>query len=109
MKKIIFIVLILLVISDFFMKKIVIVLAIVVVLMLYYENKDNKIVIPDTAIRLRVIPNSNSKEDIMIKNEVIKEVSKYFINGSIDDVRNNIHQTTHTTYCKTSKNRSNKQ
>lgn len=67
MKKIIFIVLIVLTICSF----------------------QNKRITGDT-IRFRVIPNSNSEKDIMIKNEVINEVSKYFINGSIDDVRKNI-------------------
>ncbi len=53
------------------MKKIIIiVLAITISMLIYREIKEDTIVIPDTAIRLRVIPNSNSSLDQKIKSEV---------------------------------------
>jgi len=52
------------------MKKIVIILTLVVVFLIYNEVKEETIVIPDNAIRLRVIPNSNSALDQNIKKKV---------------------------------------
>lgn len=52
------------------MKKIIIVLTITTIFLIYNEVKEDKIVIPDTAIRLRVIPNSNSTIDQNMKVKV---------------------------------------
>lgn len=52
------------------MKKIIIVLTLIVVFIMYKEIKDDTLIIPDSAIRLRVIPNSNSVLDQNIKNKV---------------------------------------
>lgn len=53
------------------MKKIVIILLVFIISMLIYkEQKDDIIIIPDTAIRLRVIPNSNSSLDQNMKRKV---------------------------------------
>lgn len=61
------------------MKKIVIILLIFVISMLIYkEQKDDMIIIPDTAIRLRVIPNSNSSLDQNMK----KKVKEYLENNT---------------------------
>ena len=50
-------------------RKIFLVLLVLVIIYVYKINEQN-IFIPDTAIRLRVIPNSNSPEDIYIKEQV---------------------------------------
>ena len=41
-------------------------------ILIYNEFKNNEVIIPDTAIRLRVIPNSNSSLDQSMKNNVKK-------------------------------------
>ncbi len=52
------------------MKKIIIILAILSIFLVYNETKADTIIIPETSIRLRVIPNSNNTEDIVIKRMV---------------------------------------
>lgn len=52
------------------MKKIVIILTIIIAIFIYKEITNTEIIIPDSAIRLRVIPNSNSTTDQNIKNKV---------------------------------------
>ena len=53
------------------MKKMLLVFVMVIIMFLVYrEVKAYEIVIPDTAIRLRVIPNSNSSLDIAMKKKV---------------------------------------
>ena len=52
------------------MKKIILLLTIIVSIFIYKENKNNEVIIPDTAIRLRVIPNSNSALDQNMKLKV---------------------------------------
>ena len=53
------------------MKKIIlIILTLVIMSLIYYETKAETIIIPSTAIRLRVIPNSNSYLDQNMKNKV---------------------------------------
>lgn len=52
------------------MKKIVIVLTLITAFLIYNEVKEDTVIIPDTAIRLRVIPNSNSAIDQNIKSKV---------------------------------------
>lgn len=52
------------------MKKIIIVLTLVTVFLIYNEVKEDTIIIPDNAIRLRVIPNSNSPLDQNMKIKV---------------------------------------
>ena len=49
------------------MKKIIIALTLIVAFLIYNNIKEDTIVIPSTAIRLRVIPNSNSSQDQYIK------------------------------------------
>lgn len=58
------------------MKKIIIILTLITVLLIYNEVKDDSIIIPNTAIRLRVIPNSNSSIDQNIKNKVKEHLEK---------------------------------
>ena len=52
------------------MKKTIILLTLVTSFFIYNEVKSKEIIIPDTAIRLRVIPNSNSALDQNIKLKV---------------------------------------
>lgn len=52
------------------MKKIIIILTLLTAFLIYNEVKGDTIVIPDTAIRLRVIPNSNSALDQNMKIKV---------------------------------------
>ena len=54
------------------MKKIILVLfAILTIFLVYKEVNANEVIIPDTSIRLRVIPNSNSNYDQAMK-QVVK-------------------------------------
>ena len=52
------------------MKKIVLIIAIITSILIYSEIKKDTVVIPNSAIRLRVIPNSNSAQDQNIKKQV---------------------------------------
>ena len=58
------------------MKKIIIILALITVFLIYKETKEDTIIIPETAIRLRVIPNSNSAIDQNMKNKVKEYLEK---------------------------------
>lgn len=58
------------------MKKIIIILTMLTSILIYNEFKNNEVIIPDTAIRLRVIPNSNSSLDQSMKNKVKKNLEK---------------------------------
>ena len=77
----------------FIKKVILIILAIIVMYMIYGNVKAQEIIIPDTAIRLRVIPNSNSSYDQVMKEKVKKylEEEVYLLLNdvnNIDDARN---------------------
>ena len=58
------------------MKKIILILTLIVGIMIYNTNKEEIITIPDTAIRLRVIPNSNSALDQNMKQKVKSYLEK---------------------------------
>ena len=58
------------------MKKIIILFLLVLTLYLVYNTNNQPITIPDSAIRLRVIPNSNSAYDLEIKAKVKDYLSK---------------------------------
>ncbi len=62
------------------MKKITIVLALVISIILIINEKYEYIVIPEEAIRVRVIANSNSKKDIEIKEKVKDNLNIEFKN-----------------------------
>lgn len=88
------------------MKKIILILTLMVAIFIYKEIKNNEVVIPDTAIRLRVIPNSNNTLDQSMKNKVknylekstynlikeedTKEEAKEKIRSNIPDIEANI-------------------
>ena len=52
------------------MKKIIIILTLLITIFIYKEVKNTDSIIPNDAIRLRVIPNSNSILDQNMKNKV---------------------------------------
>ena len=54
------------------MKRKIFLLLIILVVIYVYKSNEQNIFIPDSAIRLRVIPNSNNPEDISIKEKVKK-------------------------------------
>ena len=71
------------------MKKIIIILTLIVSTLIYLEIKNNEVVIPDSAIRLRVIPNSNTSVDQNIKNKVKKylEENTYTLLEGVSDLK----------------------
>lgn len=52
------------------MKKIIMILTLITVFLIYNEVKGEEIIVPNAAIRLRVIPNSNSVTDQNMKKKV---------------------------------------
>ncbi len=70
------------------MKKIIIILTMLTSILIYNEFKNNEVIIPDTAIRLRVIPNSNSSLDQSMKNKVKKYLEKntYVTLSNVTDI-----------------------
>lgn len=70
------------------MKKIIIILTIITSFLIYNTIKDQEIIIPDTSIRLRVIPNSNSILDQNMKNKVKKYLEKntYTLLENVNDI-----------------------
>ena len=77
------------------MKKIIFVIVTIIVAFLVYVNVNaDEIIIPSSAIRVRVIANSNSIDDQKIKMEVKEYVDSYLISKLIDvndvDVAKNI-------------------
>ena len=68
------------------MKKTLIILLLVIIFSVYNINNQD-VIIPDSAIRLRVIPNSNSPIDINIKKQV-KDYLEHDIYSLLYDVDN---------------------
>lgn len=70
------------------MKKIIIILTMLTSILIYNEFKNNEVIIPDAAIRLRVIPNSNSSLDQSMKNKVKKYLEKntYVTLSNVTDI-----------------------
>ena len=70
------------------MKKIILILTIITSFLIYNTIKDQEIIIPDTSIRLRVIPNSNSILDQNMKNKVKKYLEKntYKLLENVNDI-----------------------
>lgn len=84
------------------MKQIIIILVIILVSSIFFGNANATVLlIPEEAIRMRVIPNSNDEEDIIIKNKVKNElqnsVSTILSNTKgITEARNLINQNLET-------------
>ena len=70
------------------MKKIIIILTLITVFFIYKETKSDTLVIPETAIRLRVIPNSNSAVDQSMKIKIKEHLEKnaYKLLGKETDI-----------------------
>ena len=84
------------------MKKIILILTLIIAVFIYKETKNNEVIIPDTAIRLRVIPSSNSVLDQNMKNKVKKYLENNTYNLIKDEdnkevarekIKNNIPKT----------------
>lgn len=71
---------------DFIIKKIIVVLLMIAIF--YYITTDDKVVIPEDAIRMRVLANSNNEYDQSIKNKVSKEV-QYVLSNMLKDAKSN--------------------
>ena len=76
------------------MKKILIIISIII-LVLVVKKEIEKITIPDSAIRIRVIANSNNLEDQMLKFKIKEKVTnKLYENmkpeSTLEEARNNI-------------------
>ena len=70
------------------MKKIILVLfAILTIFLVYKEVNANEVIIPDTSIRLRVIPNSNSNYDQAMK-QVVKNYLEEDVYTLFKDTKN---------------------
>ncbi len=85
---------------------ILIIFALIIIFVVYKEVNANEVVIPDSAIRLRVIPNSNSSYDQAMKSVVksylendvynmfkdTKNINdaRYVINDNIENIKFNI-------------------
>lgn len=76
------------------MKKIIIILFLITLICLFTNNKE-QLIIPDTAIRFRIIANSNSKKDQELKYQIKDELEPTIVKNlasaqSIDEARDNI-------------------
>jgi len=69
----------------FFIKTLLIILAAVITLgIVLTESNEDQLVIPDNSLRLRIIPSSNSSEDVEIKliiKEIIEEAIQRLLNN----------------------------
>lgn len=77
------------------MKKALIFIALVVVIVFSLNNKTNEyVIVPNESIRFRIIPNSNSIEDIYMKEKVKESISNVIneieTSDNIDETRKNI-------------------
>ena len=88
------------------MKKIILIILIIIISIFLYINVNAEVFIPNSAIRVRVVPNSNSVIDQNMKNKVKNYVSNYMsiklndvtdvdkareiINNSTDELDENI-------------------
>lgn len=71
----------------FLMKKIIM-FALIILIVVINRNIN---IIPEESIRFRIIPNSNSYVDILMKEKVIDRISKHFVDfDNITETRNNI-------------------
>ena len=60
------------------MKKLLIIFAVLLSLFLYTDSKEEDYyIVPKESIRFRIIPNSNSLEDLFMKEKVKEEVRQY--------------------------------
>ena len=62
------------------MKKISVVLLVILSLLIFFKTRNNDVKIPDSAIRFRVLANSNSPKDQKIKEDVRNVMQKELYN-----------------------------
>ena len=70
-----------------FMKKTIFIILIIIISIFVYVTVNAEVIIPNDAIRVRVVPNSNSTVDQNMKEKVKDYVSQYLslkLNGVID-------------------------
>lgn len=79
------------------MKKILILLALISIILLYTNKTEEYVIVPNESIRFRIIPNSNTPEDLYMKEEVkegisdiITSLSKENINETRTNIVNNL-------------------
>ena len=79
------------------MKKILILLALISIILLYTNKTEEYVIVPNESIRFRIIPNSNTPEDLYMKEEVkegisdiITSISKENINETRTNIVNNL-------------------
>ena len=77
------------------MKRTILIIGIVMTIILILNNKEELILIPNEAIRIRVIANSNSTEDLSAKEEIKEDLNKFVEKiligaDSIEQARNKI-------------------
>ena len=88
------------------MKKIIFIILVIIISIFVYINVNAEVIIPDSAIRVRVVPNSNSVKDQYMKEKVKNYVSNYMsiklnnikdvneargiINSSIEEINKDI-------------------
>ena len=88
------------------MKRIIFVIILLIISLFVYINVNAEVVIPDSSIRVRVVPNSNSIVDQNMKNRIKNYISNYMtiklnkvdnvddarmiINDSLDELNNDI-------------------
>ena len=77
------------------MKKIIIIfLALITILFLINKKQEDYVIVPNESIRFRIIPNSNSVEDIYMKEKVKDNISDIIndieLSSDINDSRKSI-------------------
>ena len=76
---------------ELYIKKVLIIILILISIILLNRNND----ISNDIIRFRVIANSNSSKDILIKEKIVSEISDLIFvdNKSIEEARKNINNS----------------
>ncbi len=78
------------------MKKVLIVLAIITISLILMNKNEDYVIVPNDSIRFRIIPNSNTIEDLNMKEKVKEEISSVINNieksNNIDETRQNIEE-----------------
>lgn len=80
--------------AGFLMKKLIIILFIISIILTLNTKQKDYVVLPSNSIRFRIIPNSNSLEDILMKEKVKTTISNSIKNieetSSLSQTRTNI-------------------
>ena len=64
----------------FFIKKILLIILAIIIVFSIQENTEEYVIIPKESIRFRIIPNSNTIEDLNIKEKVKEEITDVIAN-----------------------------